>query len=355
METVQDQNCSIYIGEDAVALADQVPLQQENGGNCVILCDKEASEHILPILINRCPNLRQHRVYFLEATEKDKQIRQLIPLWQQWIDDGIDRKTVVINLGGGVLCDMGGFAASVFKRGIPFIHIPTTLLSMTDASVGGKTAVDIQEVKNALGSFARPQAVFIDPVFLRTLPEKEILSGQAEILKMMLIGKKDFRMEEAEQLFNDRASLMEWVCFAIGEKARITAIDFKEENLRKTLNFGHTFGHAFEALALKQQRPVSHGEAVAHGMVCETYLSWMLCGFDRQKADDIAGLITRHYGIFRFRQDDIPDLISYMENDKKNRDGKVYPVMLSQTGECRYNQAVTPGILEKVLQNYPLF
>lgn len=355
METVQDQSCSIHIGENAIALADQVPLQQGNGGNCIILCEKNASEYILPILNDRCPNLRKHRTYFLDASEKNKQIETIIPLWEQWIADGIDRKTVVINLGGGVLCDMGGFAASIFKRGIPFIHIPTTLLSMTDASVGGKTAVDFQEVKNALGVFSRPLSVIIDPVFLHTLPKEEMLSGQAEILKMMLIGKKDFHIEEVGKIFEKPDALMESVIFSIKEKARITSIDFKEENIRRTLNFGHTFGHAFESLALKQNRPISHGRAVAHGMVCEIYLSWMLCGLDRKTADEIAGLILKHYGIFQFQTDDIPDLISYMENDKKNHDGKIYPIMLTQTGECRYDQAVTPGIIEKVLQNYPLF
>lgn len=355
METVLDQNCSIYIGEGTLAMADQIPLNQPEGGNCIILCEKNASESILPLLFDRCPNLRKHRVYFLDSSEKNKQLENLLPLWQKWIDDGIDRRTMVINLGGGVLCDMGGLAASLFKRGLTFVNIPTTLLSMTDASVGGKNAVNLKEVKNVLGTFNRPQSVFVDPIFLDTLPHEEILSGMAEIIKMHLICKKDFRSDIFDEIFHTKDGLLEALHFSIQEKARITAIDFKEDHLRRILNFGHTFGHAFESLALHHNQPICHGIAVAHGMVCELYLSWMLCGLDRGKADAIAEAIRQYYGIFNFHSKDIPTLLSYMENDKKNHDGKVYPVLLGPDGKYRYDQAVTRGILEKVLLNYPLF
>ena len=191
MECVHDQNCSIHIGDGAVQLADDIPLRQENR-NCIILCEEQAAELILPTLGDRCPNLRKQPLYYLDAREQNKQISSLLPLWQAWEADGIDRNTLVINIGGGVLCDMGGFAASIFKRGIPFVNIPTTLLAMADASVGGKTAVNLDETKNVIGSFCRPEAVLIDPVFLGTLPEREFLSGMAELIKMQWIANPDF-------------------------------------------------------------------------------------------------------------------------------------------------------------------
>lgn len=355
MKTVHDQKCAIHIGEGSLQMADQVPLLLKEDGNCILLCEKNASEKILPVVFDACPNLRKLPVYHLDASEKNKHIESLIPLWKTWVADNIDRKTIVINIGGGVLCDMGGFAASVYKRGLAFVNIPTTLLAMVDASVGGKTAVDLDEMKNIIGTFARPESVIIDPVFLHTLPEREYLSGVAEIIKMQIIGNRDLSISGLEILFDRTRLPIDFIRFAIEEKARITAIDFKEDNLRKILNFGHTFGHAFEALSLKRKQAISHGEAVAHGMICELYLSWLMTGLDRTCFEDCSDFLRRHYGIFPFKPKDIPDIIAYMENDKKNRSGKIYPVLIPRFGECRYEQASTRGIVEKVLQNYPFF
>lgn len=355
MEKITNRDCPVFVGEGSLSLADGIPLKQEDGRNCVILCEENAANLILPVLLDRCPNLRKQTVYYLSASEKQKQVQSLIPLWKSWAEDGIDRKTLVINIGGGVLCDMGGFAASVFKRGIPFVNIPTTLLAMADASVGGKTAVDLDEIKNVIGSFARPQAVWVDPVFLRTLPEKETVSGMAEILKMACIADSGLDIRHAERIFSDRGFLEKALLFAIREKARITDEDFKEENIRKTLNFGHTVGHALESLALRRKQPVTHGEAVAQGMLLELYLSWMMTGFDRDHFEAFAELIRRHYGIFPFNQDDIPELIAYIRKDKKNRDGIIYPVLLRSWGNCLFQQAVTPNLFEKALRAYPFF
>ena len=354
MECVHDQNCSIHIGDGAVQLADDIPLRQENR-NCIILCEEQAAELILPTLGDRCPNLRKQPLYYLDAREQNKQISSLLPLWQAWEADGIDRNTLVINIGGGVLCDMGGFAASVFKRGIPFVNIPTTLLAMADASVGGKTAVNLDETKNVIGTFCRPEAVLIDPVFLGTLPEREFLSGMAELIKMQWIANPDFNIDQAEESFSSRPMLSALLHFAIEQKARITALDFKEGNIRKTLNFGHTFGHAFEALALKRQQRLTHGEAVAHGMVCELYLSWLMTGFERETFEICSAWLRKHYGIFQFSRQEIPELIAYMKADKKNIEGRVYPILLSAFGQCRFTQAVPESLLEKALSAYPFF
>lgn len=355
MEKITNRDCPVFVGNGSLNLADEIPLKQAEGRNCIVLCEENAANLILPVLSDHCPNLRKQPVYYLPASEKQKQVQNLLPLWKSWAEDGIDRKTLVINIGGGVLCDMGGFAASVFKRGISFVNIPTTLLAMADASVGGKTAVDLDQLKNVIGCFARPQAVLVDPVFLRTLPEKEMVSGIAEILKMACIADSGFEIRQAERLFSDRTFLEKSLLFAIREKARITDEDFKEENIRKTLNFGHTVGHALESLALRRKQPVTHGEAVAQGMLLELYLSWMMTGFDRDRFEEFAGLIRKHYGIFPFSQDDIPELLAYIRKDKKNQDGTIYPVLLKSWGDCLFHQAVTPNLFEKALRAYPFF
>ncbi len=355
MKTIKDLDCTIYAGEDSLPqLQGEVAryLAAEPDAKCVVLCEEAAAKKIFPVLLRACPSLRRCKRYFLPASESRKHIETLLPLWKQWADDRLDRKTLVINLGGGVLCDMGGFAASLFKRGLPYINVPTTLLAMADASAGGKTAVDLGEIKNILGCFNRPRAVFVDPVFLKTLPEREMLSGMAEILKMQCICQTDFSVRHAEKLFTDEEYRNEALLFAIQNKARITQQDFKEENIRKTLNFGHTFGHAFEALALRKKRPVSHGEAVAHGMVCELYLSCRKCGFTRAEFNRFSSLIKARYGTFSYTEKDIPALLDYMVNDKKNKGQKIYPVLLSDWGECVFDKAVLPLVVGKTLHDY---
>ena len=355
MKTIKDLDCTIYAGDGSLSqLQGEVAryLAAEPNAKCVVLCENAAAKKIFPVLLQACPPLRRCKRYFLPASESRKHIETLLPLWEQWANDKLDRKTLVINLGGGVLCDMGGFAASLFKRGLPYINIPTTLLAMADASAGGKTAVDLGEIKNILGCFNRPRAVFADPVFLKTLPEREMLSGMAEILKMQCICRTDFSVQRAEKIFTDPEYLNETLLFAIKNKALITQQDFKEENIRKTLNFGHTFGHAFEALALRRKRPISHGEAVAHGMVCELYLSCRKCGFTRARFESFAKLINARYGSFTYTEKDIPALLNYMVNDKKNKGRKIYPVLLSDWGKCVFDKAVLPVVIEKTLHDH---
>ncbi len=351
METVLDRQCVIHIGDGSLLSTDEIPIRRQ--GKCVLLCERHAAPLILPPLFERCPRLHELPLYYLDASEPAKQIETLLPLWNEWAKDGLDRHTAVILVGGGVLCDMGGFAASVYKRGIPFYSIPTTLLAMADASVGGKNAVDMGAVKNILGNFRRPEEVWIDPVFLKTLPYPEFLSGVAEILKMLFIGNPGLDFEEMEKCFDTETFPLPFLHWAIAEKARIVGIDFHEENIRKTLNFGHTFGHAFEALALKQNRPITHGQAVAYGIVCELYLSCLLADCPEHLFVRTARMINRHYGIFRYGEEDIPELIGYMRNDKKNRNGQIFPILLHAAGNCLYDKPVADEIIVNTLYGYP--
>lgn len=351
METVFDRQCAIHIGEGCLPSTDEIPIRRQR--KCVLLCESHAAPLILPPLFEKCPHLHGIPLYYLDASEPAKQIETLLPLWKEWAKDGLDRHTAVILVGGGVLCDMGGFAASVYKRGIPFYSIPTTLLAMADASVGGKTAVNLDEIKNILGNFRRPEAVWIDPIFLKTLPNPEFLSGVAEILKMQFIGNPRLSFEEMEKCFETATFPLPFLHWAIAEKARIAGLDFHEENIRKTLNFGHTFGHAFEALALRQNRSITHGQAVAHGMVCELYLSCLLAGCSKNLFQQTTRMINRHYGIFRYGKEDIPELLGYMRNDKKNRNGQIFPVLLQAAGDCLYNKPVETETIIQTLNEYP--
>lgn len=355
MRTVKDQGCPVFIGCGSLEKLQDFLSRRAKAHKIVLLHEQKAAPLILPPLFKSVPLLQDAPRYVLDSTESNKQIENLLPLWQAWNNDRLDRDTLVVLAGGGVLCDMGGFAASVFKRGIPFVSVPTTLLAMADASVGGKTAVDLGEVKNIVGTFRRAQAVAIDPVFIRSLPDAEFLSGMAEILKMQLIANRKFTPESMEEAFDRQAFDPGRLHFAIKEKARITRLDFEEKGLRKTLNFGHTFGHAFESLALRQNRPIPHGYAVAFGMDCELFLSMRHSGLNADKFERVHRLIRRIYGSFNYTAQDISALTGYMHNDKKNRqNGQIRPVLLKDYGKCLYKLSVLPQTIEEVLNRYLL-
>ncbi len=260
-----------------------------------------------------------------------------------------DRKALVINLGGGVITDMGGFVASTYKRGIQFINIPTTLLSMCDASIGGKTGIDLMHFKNMVGTFAFPEQIFIFPKFLETLPFKELRSGFAEMLKHGLIADKN----HWDQLIQIRKLEVETVTphiqASMNIKQNVVDQDFHEQNIRKTLNFGHTIGHAVESLCLQQQNPILHGEAVAMGMIAEAHLAWLENLISEEDAKMIIENIQRYYpylDISDFKDEDITALLL---NDKKNTDSKINFSLLSGIGSCTYDhQCSQENILESL-------
>lgn len=354
MRTLTDQGCPVFIGCGSLEKLRDFLSSQARDSNIVLLHEKNAAPLILPPLTERIPLLKNVPHYGLDSSESNKQIESLLPIWQAWNRDHLDRNTWVVLAGGGVLCDMGGFAASVFKRGIPFINIPTTLLSMADASVGGKTAVDLGEVKNIIGNFRRAKAVAIDPVFIDTLPDTEFLSGMAEILKMMLVAKRGFVPEYMEKHFLKKNFDPKLLYFAVKEKIRITHADFEEKSIRRILNFGHTFGHAFESLALKRNHPIPHGYAVAYGMACELFLSMRCSGLKPESFAQVSRLIRNIYGTFNYNEEDIPYLMDYMLNDKKNRhNGQMNPILLKRYGSCIYRRSVLPQMIEEVFKDYP--
>ncbi|MGR3857712.1 MULTISPECIES: 3-dehydroquinate synthase [Chryseobacterium] len=312
-------------------------LHQKSFSKIFILVDENTHEYCLPVLLGNMETDLGFEILEIEAGEEMKNIQTANQLWEILTEMQADRKALVINLGGGVITDMGGFVASTYKRGIQFINIPTTLLSMCDASIGGKTGIDLMHYKNMVGTFAFPEQIFIYPKFLETLPFKELRSGFAEMLKHGLIADKN----HWDQLIQIRKLEVETVVphiqASMNIKQNVVDQDFHEQNIRKTLNFGHTIGHAVESLCLQQENPILHGEAVAMGMIAEAHLAYLENLISEEDSKIIIENIQRYYpylDISDFKDEDITALLL---NDKKNTDSKINFSLLSGIGSCNYD------------------
>lgn len=266
----------------------------------------------------------------------------MVHVWKSLGDGGASRHSCMINLGGGMVTDLGGFAAATFKRGINFINIPTTLLSMVDASVGGKTGINFGGLKNEIGVFCDSKFVILDTEFLRTLDAENICSGYAEMLKHGLISDEKMWAELVgfDLAHPDLQQLQRMVGDSVAVKERIVEQDPHEHGIRKALNLGHTFGHAFESWALKR-KPVLHGYAVAFGLIPELYLSVMKTGFPTEKMRQTVNFIKEYYGSLPITCDDYDELIELMRHDKKNQDGIINFTLLGGIGDIRINQSAT--------------
>ena len=351
-EHFKDGEADIWIGEALPLLAQTVSAAEREGRKVLFCSDSRIWPQVLPLLQAQgvCRGADAPSVCF-EPGEVHKQIAQVTRGWEALARAGADRRTLVLNVGGGVVGDMGGFMAATYKRGIPFIQVPTSLLAMVDASVGGKTGVDVGEVKNMAGVFARPEAVFIDPRFLQTLPAEEYASGVAEILKMQLLFQPGFRPEAAEGLFDAGRLPLDAIVTAVRDKRDVVARDFAEAGPRRLLNFGHTFGHAFESLCMAKGQAVPHGRAVAWGMVYELYLSVMQCGFDAALFRQTRDMLTAHYGRPDYGAADLQALAGYLRQDKKNAAGAIRPVVLSAPGRGDYDFSMPPAAAMEILEH----
>lgn len=305
-------------------------------------------------LIAGVPEVGGAPVLTVEAGDMNKNIDQVQAIWMRLSSEGASRKSLLLNLGGGMITDMGGFAAATFKRGIRSVNVPTTLMASVDAAVGGKTGVNFNGLKNEIGSFYPPLCVLIDSAFLRTLDLENILSGYAEMIKHGLIGDRSIYGEvlgfDLDRI--DYEALNGLVARSVAVKERIVAEDPFEQGIRKALNLGHTVGHAFESLSFRQERPVLHGHAVAAGLVCELYLSYKVCGFPREDLSRTVHYIREYYPAFAYSCDDYETLCELMKHDKKNEAGIVNFTLLADIGEVCINQAVTREILLESLDFY---
>ncbi|SIQ82197.1 3-dehydroquinate synthase [Chryseobacterium sp. RU37D] len=317
-----------------------------------ILVDENTHEYCLPIFLGNMETDLGFEILEIEAGEEMKNIQTANQLWEILTEMQADRKALIINLGGGVITDMGGFVASTYKRGIRFINIPTTLLSMCDASIGGKTGIDLMHYKNMVGTFSFPEQVFIYPKFLETLPFKQLRSGFAEMMKHGLIADKH-HWENLVQINKlDVEGVVPHIQASIDIKQDVVEKDFHEKNIRKTLNFGHTIGHAIESLYLDQGNPILHGEAVAMGMITEAHLAFLEGLISEEDAVLIIESLQKYYpylDISDFKDDDI---FSLLVNDKKNTDSRINFSLLSGIGSCAFDHRCSQKNIKASLDFY---
>lgn len=319
-----------------------------------VLTDEHTHVFCFPIIC-RFPFLKNAVEICIGVEDVHKNLETLAYVWTQLSLKGATRRSLMINLGGGMVTDLGGFAAATFKRGISMINIPTTLLGMVDASVGGKTGINFNGLKNEIGAFAPAESVLIDCGFLKSLDRENLLSGYAEMLKHGLISNTCHWSELVGFDLNriDYGCLQRLVGKSIEVKEQIVRQDPFEKGIRKALNFGHTVGHAFESLALENGRPILHGYAVAAGMVCELYYSHLRMGFPKEKLRQTLQFIKENYGRVAFTCEDYERLYAFMCHDKKNSaEGKVNFTLISEVGDIHINQTATQDDIYDMLDFY---
>jgi len=300
-----------------------------------ILVDSNTEIHCLPAVHEALKDI-DYDLIEVTPGEENKNIDFCIGIWRMLLDFGAERNSLLINLGGGVITDMGGFAASTFKRGIDFVQVPTTLLSQVDASVGGKTGIDMDNVKNVIGTFTQPKAVFINTEFLKTLDEREIRSGFAEVIKHGLIY--DRLLFDTVKNAGPSNLTDEIIYRSVEIKNEVVKEDPYEKGLRKILNFGHTIGHAIESYSLSNgKNPLLHGEAIAIGFICEAYLSFKKNNLSETELNETVEAIKTVYPAYNIRKDSYPALLEIMKNDKKNNAGQINFSLLSKIGKCGFD------------------
>ncbi len=318
-----------------------------------VLTDEHTRSLCLPI-IAELDCMKDAIEICIGAEDINKTLETLASVWKALGDKGATRHSLMINLGGGMVTDLGGFAASTFKRGISYINIPTTLLAMVDASVGGKTGINFNGLKNEIGVFSPASSVLIDSEFLKSLDLHNLLSGYAEMLKHGIISTTTHWAELLNFDWNhiDYSMLQALVAQSVQIKENIVEQDPFEKGIRKALNLGHTVGHAFESLALETHHPVLHGYAVAWGMVCELYFSHLKVGFPKDKLRQTIQFIKDHYGVMNFDCKQYDRLYEFMTHDKKNNAGIINFTLMGEIGDIRINQSATKEEIFEMLDFY---
>jgi 3-dehydroquinate synthase len=332
-------------------------LQSKKYSQIVVLTDENTHKYCYNRL-NFKDFLPTHEVIQIKSGEEEKNLKTCSHIWQKMTEWELDRKALLVNLGGGVIGDMGGFCASTYKRGIDFIQIPTTLLSMVDASVGGKLGIDFHAFKNHIGVFRVPDAVIVSTPFLETLPKSELRSGFAEIVKHCLIADANKWQQlsvvspQSSDSFIDGVDWDDLVRHSIQIKDRITTEDPTEKGLRKILNFGHTLGHAVESFYLNSDKKLLHGEAIAVGMVCESYLSKQRNLISETDLLQIVDYIQSVYGKAELSVHHFDAIIELTKQDKKNEYNEVQFALIGPIGTCGYGIKVTDAEMKEALEYY---
>jgi 3-dehydroquinate synthase len=341
MGEIKSADYSVYISKEITKeLNTFFQVNKNLYSKLFILVDENSFKNCYPQLVEHVEIFKEAELIEIESGEENKNIDVCVQIWSTLSEYGADRKSLFINLGGGVIGDMGGFIASTFKRGIDFINIPTTLLSQVDASVGGKLGIDLNHLKNEIGVFNNPKAVFINSGFLSTLDKQQLLSGFAELIKHALIADVANWKQVSKANLKDLKSLNELIEPSVKIKNKIVMQDPQEYGIRKALNFGHTIGHAIETCSLEESDMASflHGEAIAVGMICEAYLSHKICGLPADQLKEITDFILDKYKSLAIDHMDQQHLIELMGHDKKNEKGTINFSLLSAIGTCEINK-----------------
>jgi 3-dehydroquinate synthase len=351
METIKTASYQVHFNTQAIP-ALRAYLGSTGYSMLFILVDENTRRDCLQPFLELFNGFPEHELLQIASGEENKNITTCIQLWEELSEKGADRKSLLINLGGGVLTDLGGFVASTFKRGIAFINIPTTLLAMVDASIGGKTGVDLGPLKNQVGVINQPEMVLIFDDFLKTLEQRQLQSGFAEMLKHGLIRNRSY-WQELKSL-PSLEQITPYIFDSVNIKNEVVLQDPREEHLRKILNFGHTLGHAIESYFLSEdsRMPLLHGEAIAIGMILEAYLSHKLCGLDIRSVDEIRETFRRWYPEVPISEGETKQILDLLIFDKKNTHGRINFVLLSEIGEPVIDVTVPADLFEEAFAYY---
>lgn len=327
--------------------------QKYGSGKVFLLTDEIASGFCLSLIQSFIEKFSV-KCFAIPSGEENKTIQSVGLVWDFLSNFGADRKSLLINIGGGMLTDLGGFAASTFKRGMDFVNIPTTLLAQVDASIGGKTGFNFNGLKNEIGVFMEPDTVIINTNFLKTIDQENFLSGYAEMLKHGLIKSSEhwnellaFDMENIDYM-----ELQHIISHSVAIKEWHVLNDLTEQNIRKALNFGHTIGHAFESYAMKTGQPILHGFAVAYGMIAELYLSARQCGLGTSELNSISAWITARYGKFEIHESTFEALYQLMTHDKKNEGKRINFTLIPEIGKVEINVDCPKELIFEALKYY---
>ena len=351
MQPISANGYSIYFNENGYEALNNL-LSENNYSSIFILTDEHTNELCLPKLLATIATEITIEIIEIEAGEENKNITTCVELWSILSDFGADRKSVLLNLGGGVVTDIGGFVAATFKRGIDFINIPTTLLGMVDASVGGKNGIDLGNLKNQIGTITNPKLLVIDSSYLETLSDKEMKSGLAEMLKHGLIYDRNYWKEFLNISEIDYTNFDKLIYRSIEIKNEIVSQDPTENGIRKALNFGHTLGHAIESHFLKSKTRLLHGEAIAIGMELESYIAKEKNLLSQEEFNEIKTVLKNTYNSHFFSETDVKAIIDLLIHDKKNEYGKVQFALIEKIGKTILNQSVDNELIIRSFNNY---
>ena len=352
-DSIQAQHYQVYFNDEGFDFLNRFVAEQ-HPSKIFLLADKHTNECCTPIVLSVLATDIPLEIIEIEAGETHKHIDTCTQVWYALSELGADRKSLLINIGGGVVTDLGGFVASTYMRGIPFINIPTSLLAMVDASVGGKTGVDLGALKNLVGVINNPQGVVIYPDFLATLPTEELRSGMAEMFKHGLISDEAYWHKMCNLSELTEAHLGSLIYESVVIKNEVVTQDPTEKGLRKTLNYGHTLGHAIESYCLQNpnRERLLHGEAIAIGMVLATYLSVKELGFSMDKCNQVKAVLGEYFKKQDFSYEEITDICQLMRFDKKNVGGNVHFVLLEAIGKPKIDCIVPYEEIYKAFEYY---